>query len=254
MSGLVKLLHPDGDPTREEVQEYLELALEGRRRVKEQLKKMGAFEYYQTSFSYFDTETMQEHFVGVPGGRRPAVDQPATRCRRAASTPPRSTEGDTVALHRIEVSRMAASGKLRITGSPDRAMKESIVTAFDYIRANKLRLGIERDLDSYDYHVQIVDLMQSKEGSQGGVAFFVRSTPCCGTSRSRPGWCPGRDDHPGQHPARALAGGAAAGDHGQRRQARARSPSAIDASISRCRRTSWSGWIRSSTRSRWPPR
>jgi ATP-dependent Lon protease len=172
VSGLVKLLNPDGNPTREEVQEYLELALEGRRRVKEQLKKMGAFEYYQTSFSYFDTETMQEHFVGVPeeGGRQliSADPMPPGSVYTAALT-----EGDTVALHRIEVSRMGGAGKLRITGNPDRAMKESILTAFDYIKANKLRLGIERDLDNYDYHVQIVDLMQSKEGSQGGVAFFV---------------------------------------------------------------------------------
>jgi ATP-dependent Lon protease len=68
---------------------------------------------------------------------------------------------------------MSGSGKLRVTGSPDRAMKESIITAFDYIKANKTRLGIERDVDSYDFHVQIVDLMHSKEGSQGGVAFFV---------------------------------------------------------------------------------
>lgn len=172
VSGLVKLLNPDGAPTREEVQEYLELALEGRRRVKEQLKKMGAFEYYQTSFSYVDTEAMQEHYVGVPeeGGRQLISSDPM---------PPGSvytaalTEGDAVALHRIEISRMSGAGKLRITGNPDRAMKESILTAFDYIKANKLRLGIERDLDSYDYHVQIVDLMQSKEGSQGGVAFFV---------------------------------------------------------------------------------
>jgi ATP-dependent Lon protease len=52
-------------------------------------------------------------------------------------------------------------------------MKESIITAFDYIKANKTRLGIERDIDSYDFHVQIVDLMQSKGGSQAGVAFFV---------------------------------------------------------------------------------
>lgn len=172
VSGLVKLLNPDGHPTREEVQEYLELALEGRRRVKEQLKKMGAFEYYQTSFSYVDTQTMQEHYVGVPeeGGRQliSADPMPPGSVYTAALT-----EGDTVALHRIEVSRMGGTGKLRITGSPDRAMKESILTAFDYIRANKVRLGIERDLDSYDYHVQIVDLMQSKEGSQGGVAFFV---------------------------------------------------------------------------------
>ena len=172
VSGLVKLLHPAGDPTREEVQEYLELALEGRRRVKEQLKKMGAFEYYQTSFSYFDTETMQEHFVGVPeeGGQRLISQDPLSPGSIYTAA---LTDSDTVALHRIEVGRMSGSGRLRVTGNPDRAMKESILTAFDYIKANKTRLGIERDLDSYDFHVQIVDLMHSKEGSQAGVAFFV---------------------------------------------------------------------------------
>jgi len=172
VSGLVKLLHPDGETSREEVQEYLELALEGRRRVKEQLKKMGAFEYYQTSFSYVDTQAMQEHFVGVPeeGGQRLISQDPM---------PPGSvytaamTDSDKVALHRIEVNRMSGSGRLRVTGSPDRPMKDSILTAFDYIKANKTRLGIERDVDSYDFHVQIVDLMHSKEGSQAGVAFFV---------------------------------------------------------------------------------
>lgn len=172
VSGLVKLLHPAGDPTKEEMAEYLEIALEGRRRVKEQLKKMGSFEYYQTSFSYIDTKTMQEHFVGVPEeGGRSLIGQdplPSGSVYTAAFT-----EGDTVALHRIEVSRMSGSGKLRITGSPDRSMKESIITAFDFVRANRSRLGIERDIDSYDFHVQIVDLMQAKEGSQAGAAFFV---------------------------------------------------------------------------------
>lgn len=172
ISGLVKLLHPAGDPTKEEMADYLEIALEGRRRVKEQLKKMGSFEYYQTSFSYIDNETMQEHFVGVPeeGGRSLIGQDPL---------PPGSvytaafTEGDTIALHRIEVNRMSGSGKLRITGSPDRSMKESIITAFDFVRANRSRLGIERDIDSYDFHVQIVDLMRTKDGSQAGAAFFV---------------------------------------------------------------------------------
>jgi len=172
VSGLVKLLHPAGDPAREEVQEYLELALEGRRRVKEQLKKMGAFEYYQTSFSYVDTETMQERFVGVPeeGGQRLISQDPLSPGSIYTAA---LTDSDTVALHRIEVSRMSGSGRLRATGNPDRAMRESILTAFDYIKANKTRLGIERDVDSYDFHVQIVDLMHSKEGSQAGVAFFV---------------------------------------------------------------------------------
>ena len=172
VSGLVKLLHPAGDPTKDEVEEYLTLALEGRRRVKEQLKKMGAFEYYHTSFSYFDTETMQERFVGVPeeGGQGLISQDPL---------PPGSVytaalaEGDTVAMHRVEINRMSGSGRLRVTGSPDRPMKDSIITAFDYIKANKTHLGIERDIDSYDFHVQIVDLMQSKGGSQAGVAFFV---------------------------------------------------------------------------------
>jgi len=68
VSGLVKLLHPNRAVSVEELRGYLELALEGRRRVKEQLKKLGAFEYYQTSFSYLVNESMQEHFVGVPEG------------------------------------------------------------------------------------------------------------------------------------------------------------------------------------------
>lgn len=172
VSGLVKLMHPAGDPTKTELVEYVELALEGRRRVKEQLKKMGSFEYYQTSFSYIDNESMQETFVGVPeeGGRSLIGQDPLPPGSVYTAT---FTENDMVALHRIEVSKMSGSGKLKVTGSPDRAMKESIITAFDYMRANRSRLGVERDLDNYDFHVQIVDLMHSKEGSQGGVAFFV---------------------------------------------------------------------------------
>lgn len=172
VSGLIKLLHPDGNFTREELQEYLELALECRRRVKEQLKKMGSFEYYKTSFSYRDKETMAETFVGVPeeGGRDLISSDPmAPGCVYTAAL----AEGDKVALHRIEVSRMPGNGKLKITGTNDRPMRESISTAFDYIRARRKELGIEKDLASYDFHVQVVDLMASKEGSEAGVAFFV---------------------------------------------------------------------------------
>jgi ATP-dependent Lon protease len=171
VSGLVKLLHPDGAATKDELSDYVEFALEGRRRVKEQLKKMGAFEYYQTSFSYTDKETMQERFVGVPeeGGRSLISADP----QAPGSLYTAAVTGDQVALHRIEVSRMSGSGKLRITGNPDRSMKQSIDTAFDYIRSRKTQLGIEKDLESYDFHVQIIDLMSPKEGSQAGVAFFV---------------------------------------------------------------------------------
>src|SRR6202521_3066481 len=71
VSGLVKLIYPNGELSKVEVAELTELALEGRRRVKEQLKKMGSFEFHQTSFSLIDNETREEKFVGVPeqGGR-----------------------------------------------------------------------------------------------------------------------------------------------------------------------------------------
>lgn len=172
ISGLIKLIHPGGNPSKEDLSVYMELALEGRRRVKEQLKKMGSFEYYQTSFSYIDTESMHEHFVGVPEEGQQSLIGPDPM---APGTVHSATMvgGEAVALHRIEVSKMSGSGKIRITGSPDKSMKDSIITAFDYVRANKARLGIDRDLDSYDFHVQIVDLMQPKEGSQAGVAFFI---------------------------------------------------------------------------------
>jgi ATP-dependent Lon protease len=171
VSGLVKLIHPDGGQTKEELRDYVELAIEARRRVKEQLKKMGAFEYYQTSFSYRDLETQQEIPVGVPeeGGR--ALIAPD-------SLPPGSVyaasfAGDHVAVQRLEVGRMPGSGKLRITGGVARPTRESIQTAFDYLKGSRSQLGIEKDVESYDFHVQVVDLIAGGEGSQTGVAFFV---------------------------------------------------------------------------------
>src|SRR5260221_413809 len=173
VSGLIKLLHPNRAVTVEELRGYLELALEGRRRVKEQLKKLGAFEYYQTSFSYLVNESMQEHFVGVPeGGGRGLIS--------ADPLPPGSvyavtlTDEDKVVLHRIEVGKIAGgSGKMRIAGTVDSATRASLTTAFDYLRARRRELGIDRELDTYDYHVQAVDLSGSGERVRAGIAFFI---------------------------------------------------------------------------------
>lgn len=172
VSAYLKLLHPHEEFTREELEQYVRFAMEGRRRVKEQLKRMGAFEYFQTSFSYIDNETREEIFVGVPeqtGEGLISSDPLEPGVVYTAAV----TDGEKVALHRVEVTRMPGTGKLFVTGTHDRAMKESIVTAFHYIRAHKRDLGIERDIDSYDFHVQVVDLMSHKEGSEAGVSFFV---------------------------------------------------------------------------------
>lgn len=172
VSGLLKLLHPSGEFDRQELQEYLELALEGRRRVKEQLKKMGSFEYYQTSFSYIDTETMTEQFVGVPeeGGQHLIGQDPL---------PPGSvniaalTDNNTVFVGRIEVSMFGGNGKLRISGEITKQLRQSIMTAFDYVRANARMLGIQQELDANDFHVQVVNLSHTKDGADAGVGLFV---------------------------------------------------------------------------------
>jgi ATP-dependent Lon protease len=172
VSGLVKLLHPDHEVGDEELREYLELALEGRRRVKEQLKKMGSFEYYQTSFSYLVNDTMEERFVAVPeGGGRELIsaDPLPPGCAYGVAVTPE----DTVALFRVEVTKLPGTGKLRLSGNPSKSLRDSISTGFDYVRGRQQELGIEDTFADSDYHAQVIDLTSIREGAEAGVAFFV---------------------------------------------------------------------------------
>ena len=171
-SGLVKILYPGGEFTKDELQEILELALEGRRRVKEQLKKMGSFEYHQTSFSYVDTETMEEKFVGVPeeGGRDLISSDPLA----PGSVYTAFVGNDSkVGLYRLEVGISAGTGKLRMAGGIDGATRESLQRAFAYLQARKVEMGIGQLLDSTDFHVEAIDLLGNRQGCEVGVAFFV---------------------------------------------------------------------------------
>ena len=66
VSGLLKILHPHGEWSHGDLREYLEFALEGRRRVKEQLKKLAPHDYAKTAFSYIENDTGREVWVEVP--------------------------------------------------------------------------------------------------------------------------------------------------------------------------------------------
>jgi ATP-dependent Lon protease len=174
VSGLVKILHPHGQISREDLEEILQFALEGRRRVKEQLKKMGSFEYYQTSFSYLVSETGEEHFVGVPeqGGRDLISADPLP----PGTVYTASVSGDgTVALYRIEVSLSAGTGKLKPVGGISGDMKESVGRAFSHLLANKTTFGVAREVDTSDFHVEVIDLQGNKVEAEVGVAFFIAS-------------------------------------------------------------------------------
>lgn len=172
VSGLIKLIHPDGKVTKEEIKEYLQIALEGRRRVKEQLKKMLSFEYAHTSFSFIDSETREEFFVGVPeeGGRDLISPDPLS----PGSVYSIYVETDgTPALFRIEVGISAGTGKLHTTGGLKKLMKESLQRAFTFMKSHKAEYGIGREVDTTDFHVECVNLLGTEVDAPMGVAFFV---------------------------------------------------------------------------------
>jgi ATP-dependent Lon protease len=173
VSGLIKLLHPDGDVSKEEIEEYLTYAMEMRRRVKEQLKKMGGLEYWDTSFSFVDRETGQETFVTLPesGGGTLIAE---------GGLPPGSVYSigtdvadNRLALFLLQTQMNMGSGRIIPLGSLSSKMKEAIKTADAYLKANLRNLGITHDLKGYDFTIQAINLNQAKEGSETAVAFFV---------------------------------------------------------------------------------
>ena len=172
VSGMLKILHPHGEVSKEDLEEILSIALEGRRRVKEQLKKMGSFEYYDTSFSYQDNETGEESFVGVP-------EQGGSDVISADPLPPgtiyaASVSGDgTVGLYRIEVSISSGTGKLKAAGGLSGSIKESVNRAFSHLKSQKNAFGIARECDTSDFHVEAIDLLGNKVEAEVGVAFLV---------------------------------------------------------------------------------
>jgi ATP-dependent Lon protease len=172
VSGLTKLLYPHGEITQDDLAELVELALEGRRRVKEQLKKMGSFEYYQTSFSYLANDTREERYVGVPeqGGRDMISADPLAP--GSVYTAAVDDQGK-VGLYRIEVGCVPGTGKLRIAGGVEGEMKEATQRAFAYIQGHKVAMGIAQAVDTTDFHVEAIDLLSNRVPCEPGIALVV---------------------------------------------------------------------------------
>ncbi|EJB1796333.1 protease Lon-related BREX system protein BrxL [Vibrio parahaemolyticus] len=172
VSGLIKLLHPDGEYTKEDVREYLEIALEMRRRVKEQLKRIGGMEFWDTNFSYIDKETQEEHFVGLP-------EEKGSHLIENTPLPPgvcytSTSDGDNVALVRIEAVTTSGSGKLNITGVSNTAVKENIKNTYQYIKANeKTILSEQHSLKNYDITIQVSNMLGASISTGIGSAVYI---------------------------------------------------------------------------------
>ncbi len=186
VSGFLKLLHPDGEPAKEELQEYLELALESRRRVKEQLKKRGSFEFYKTSFSYIDLADGVERAVGVPeqGGHGVISADPLPP--GTVYTAAMNDEGH-LSLYRLEVTLTAGTGKLRSPSGLERGLKESLNRAWTYLQSVKDRQGLTPALAQKDIVAEAIDLSGGRVECPCGVAFFLAMLSAIGQRRVQAG-------------------------------------------------------------------
>jgi ATP-dependent Lon protease len=172
VAGLVKLLHPDGEYTKTELQEYLEIAMEGRRRVKEQLKKRGSFEFHRTSFSYIDVEDGVERTVGVPEQGGTGAISPDPQPEGSVFTACSDADGK-VGLFRLEVTVTDGTGKVRIPTSLEASLKESAQRAWAYLQNMKTNLGITQLLNSKDVYMEAIDLSGGHVECNCGVAFYT---------------------------------------------------------------------------------
>ena len=158
VSGFVKLLYPNGACTKEDIEEILIISLEMRRRVKEQLKKIGGMEFYDVNFSYIDNESFEEKFVSVPeqGGGKLIPDG---MCKPGQIYSVSKGKSGMIGVYRLETQMLNGSGKFERTGlGTDREAKEATNTAFNYLKANGRSISASISTTSKDYIVSYSDL------------------------------------------------------------------------------------------------
>ena len=158
VGGFIKLLYPDGEYTKEQLEEILQLSLEMRRRVKEQLKKLGGMEFYDVNFSYIDNENFEEHYVSVPeqGGGKLI---PEGMCNPGQVYTVSQGKSGMIGVFRLESQMLPGNGKFERTGiGSDRDAKESSNTAFSFLKANGNRISGSISTTTKDYIINYQDL------------------------------------------------------------------------------------------------
>ena len=158
VGGLVKLVYPDGIYTKEDLEEIIQIALEMRRRVKEQLKKLGGMEFYDVNFSYIDNDSFEEHFVSVPeqGGGKLI---PEGICNPGQVYTVGRGKSGMIGVFRLESQMLPGNGKFERTGiGSDRDAREATNTAFNFLKANGTRISGSISTINKDYIVNYQDL------------------------------------------------------------------------------------------------
>jgi ATP-dependent Lon protease len=173
VSGLLKLLYPNEKYDKEAVRRCLEYALEARRRIKEQLKKIGGMEFYDVHFSYIDQDTMEEKFTTLPeqGGGSLIPDSPLNP---GVVHTVATGSGGHLGLYRLETQLTPGTGLLKTSGlGSSSAAKEGVKVGFDFFRANTNRVSASAKPMDHDYHLHFVELHNTGAATSTTLASFV---------------------------------------------------------------------------------
>jgi ATP-dependent Lon protease len=157
-SALMKLVYSDGSATKDDIREILQYALEGRRRVKEQLKKIGGMEFYDVDFSYIDKETLEEHYVAVTetGGTK-LIPDGLTKPGQVYTIG--ISDQNKIGVYKIELQVTAGTGKFEKSGlGTNSEAKEGINTAINYFKANAKSISHMISTTEKDYYIQVQDM------------------------------------------------------------------------------------------------
>lgn len=186
-SGLLKLMHPDGAFTKEDVRTCLTYALEVRRRIKEQLKKLGGMEFFDVHFSYIDNESLEEFFVSVPeqgGSSLIPEGMPKPGVVHAVG---RGGPTDQLGLYRIETQMMPGNGKHSVSGVGSgayaSAAKESIRVGYEYFKGNLSRISATAKFSESEFHLHAVELHHTGPTASLSIASLIA---CCSMLLKKP--------------------------------------------------------------------
>lgn len=158
ISGLVKLVYPDGNYDKQQLEEIVKIALEMRRRVKEQLKKIGGMEFYDVNFSYIDNETFEENYVSVPEQGSSTLI-PEGMCNPGQVYTVSQSKSGMIGLFRLESQMLPGNGKFDRNGiGTDRECREATQIAFNYLKANANRISQSISTTTKDYLIHYQDL------------------------------------------------------------------------------------------------
>lgn len=171
MSGLLKLLHPDLNVTKEEIQEYLEFAMEGRMRVKEQLKRRGGLEFFGANFRYVDKESQMAKQVFLKEMVNGAGSMIAPLNIGEVYTV--ITKEDRMFPVKIETNVITGGGTYQITGRPSAEAKETIKNVYNYVKSNSGNMGIANIIEENTFATQLIDENASGGNTEIGSAFYL---------------------------------------------------------------------------------